>query len=92
MMSEIGIAVDVSAGGCAGNLEMNSSLMVNGKFWSKEKRFSTYFVYVNVIQPPSSPKWYHPVGLVDKASASRAEDPGFESHLRRDFSGVESYQ
>ena len=37
-------------------------------------------------------------GLVVKASASRAEDPGFESRLRRDFSGapgffwVESYQ
>ena len=31
-------------------------------------------------------------GLVVKASASRAEDPGFESGLRRDFSGVESYQ
>ena len=26
-------------------------------------------------------------GLVVKASASRAEDPGFESRLRRDFSG-----
>ena len=33
------------------------------------------------------PRW--PSG---KASASRAEDPGFESRLRRDFSGVESYQ
>ena len=32
------------------------------------------------------------VGLVVKASASRAEDPGFESSLRRDFSRVESYQ
>ena len=32
------------------------------------------------------------VGLVVKASASRAEDPGFESRWRRDFSGVESYQ
>ena len=30
------------------------------------------------------------VGLVVKASASRAEDPGFQSRLRRDFSGVES--
>ena len=30
------------------------------------------------------------VGLVVKASASRAKDPGFESRLRRDFSGVES--
>ena len=32
------------------------------------------------------------VGLVVKASASRAEGPGFESLLRRDFFGVESYQ
>ena len=32
------------------------------------------------------------VGLVVKASTSRAEDPGFESRLRGDFFGVESYQ
>ena len=32
------------------------------------------------------------VGLMVKASASRAEGPGFESRLRRDFFGVESYQ
>ena len=31
-------------------------------------------------------------GLVVKASALRVEDPRFESHLRQDFSGVESYQ
>ena len=31
-------------------------------------------------------------GLVAKASTSRADGPGFESRLRRDFSGVESYQ
>ena len=30
--------------------------------------------------------------LVIKASASRMEGPGFESRLRRDFFGVESYQ
>ena len=30
---------------------------------------------------------YRLVGLVVKASASKAEDPGFESRLRRDFSG-----
>ena len=40
-----------------------------------------------------SPTWYyhvhHLVGLVVKVSASRAEDTGFESRLRRDFSGVE---
>ena len=35
----------------------------------------------------SPPRW--PSG---KASASRAEGPGFESRLRRDFFGVESYQ
>ena len=32
------------------------------------------------------------VGLVVKASASRAEGPGFESRLRRDFFEVELYQ
>ena len=32
------------------------------------------------------------VGLVVKAPVSRAEDPGFESRLRRDFFGVELYQ
>ena len=32
------------------------------------------------------------VGLVVEASTSRAEDPGFESRLPRDFSGVYSYQ
>ena len=31
------------------------------------------------------------VGIVVKASASRPEDPGFESRLHRDFSGIESY-
>ena len=31
---------------------------------------------------------YRLVSLVVKASASRAEDPGFESRLRRDFSGL----
>ena len=40
--------------------------------------------------------WFSPLpdhlfGLVVKASTSRAEDPGFESRLRQDFSGVESY-
>ena len=35
---------------------------------------------------------YRLVGLVVKASASRAEGPGFESRLRRDFFGAESYQ
>ena len=41
-------------------------------------------LYISFGTPP---RW--PSG---KASASRAEDPGFESRLRRDFFGVESYQ
>ena len=34
-----------------------------------------------------SPSLNHLVGLVVQASASRAEDPGFESRLLQDFSG-----
>ena len=34
----------------------------------------------------------HLDGLVVTASTSRAEGPGFESRLRRDFFGVKSYQ
>ena len=33
----------------------------------------------------------HLTGLVVKASASRAEDPGFESRLRRDFFSESSH-
>ena len=32
------------------------------------------------------------LGLMVKASASRVEDPEFESRLRQDFFAVESYQ
>ena len=42
-----------------------------------------------VLRPPD-PR-YRLVDLVVKASASRAEGPGFESRLRRDFFGVESW-
>ena len=35
---------------------------------------------------------YRLIGLVVKASALRAEDPGFEPRLRRDFFRVKSYQ
>ena len=42
----------------------------------------------HILSPsfPSLPS-HRLVGLVVKASASRTEDPGFESRLRRDFSG-----
>ena len=43
--------------------------------------------YTILVRNPRPPRW--PSG---KASASRAEDPGFESHFRRDFFGVESDQ
>ena len=39
-----------------------------------------------------TPSTYRLVGLVVKVSASRADDLGFESRLRLDFFGVESYQ
>ena len=49
--------------------------------------------------PPPPPPATHPTPLYlpprwpsGKVSTSRAEDPGFESRLRRDFFGVESYQ
>ena len=35
------------------------------------------------------PSCNHLVGLMAKVSASRAEDPGFESRLRRDFFWVD---
>ena len=44
------------------------------------------------LGPVDLPSANRLVGLVVKASASRAEGPGFESRLRRDFFGVESYQ
>ena len=37
-------------------------------------------------------QWTPPRWPSGKASASRAEGPGFESRLHRDFFGVESYQ
>ena len=49
-----------------------------------------YTLYVLSLHP--SPSEDRLVGLVVKVSASRAEGPGFESRLRRDFFGVESYQ
>ena len=47
---------------------------------------------VLVTDPTCSVTMDRLVGLVVKASASTAEDPGFESRLRRDFFGVDSYQ
>ena len=41
----------------------------------------------SVVKIYFSPRANHLVGLVVKALASRAEDPGFQSRLRRDFSG-----
>ena len=46
----------------------------------KKKSFIRNFLNSSVKQPPRSPS--------GKASASRAEDPGFESRMRRDFFGV----
>ena len=63
------------------------SVCVNMSYWGKEmhRTISVWSCYTAASVGP--PRW--PSG---KASASRAEDPGFESRLRRDFFGVESYQ
>ena len=45
-----------------------------------------------LVCTPLSVPIYRLAGLVVNASALRAEDPGFESGLRRDFFGVEPYQ
>ena len=50
------------------------------------------YARVTIAAVPSLPCRDRLVGLVVKASASRAEDPEFESRLRRDFFGVESCQ
>ena len=52
--------------------------------------FTGHFKWLPIPSPLSL--LTHLVGLVVRASALRAEDPRFESHLRQDFSGVESYQ
>ena len=58
------------------------------KFW-----FSDPFSMSNAKSAELDPNFCDRlVGPVVKASASRAEGPGFESRLRRDFFGVESYQ
>ena len=49
--------------------------------------YVTYFCVYNEFTEWRSCGHDRLVGLVVKASASRAEDPGFESRLRRDFSG-----
>ena len=49
-------------------------------------RFVKEILFADKRSPPLSLN--HLVGLVVKASASGAEDPGFESRLRRDFSGT----
>ena len=41
----------------------------------------------DTLEMKASPLGHRFVGLVVKASASGAEDPGFESRLLRDFSG-----
>ena len=52
----------------------NSSYRSSGK---------TFYYASDILRSPSSNRL---AGLVVKASASGAEDPGFESRLRRDFS------
>ena len=54
--------------------------------WSKLV-FLPVIMYWHKNRPPSTKPIDRLVGLVVKASASRAQDPGSESRLRQDFSG-----
>ena len=58
-------------------------------FFSSSSAFSSFSFSLLPPWPSGKDRF---VGLMVKVSASRAEDPEFESCLRRDFSGVESYQ
>ena len=70
---------------CAGHLPTSitrfSSLRYVAVYSSLEPRFVGLVVKASRRKRDSKP-----------VSALRAEDPGFESRLHRDFSGVESYQ
>ena len=57
----------------------------NKKKKKKKKTLSDFTLVLSL-------RTYRLCGLVVKASASRVEDPEFESRLRRDLFGVESYQ
>ena len=66
---------------------MNPSLRFSCTYMS----FRTYRRYVNQLETDTNGRVLvtdRLVGLVVKASASRAEDPGFQSRLRWDFFGV----
>ena len=60
--------------------------------YSQRREFWGNGVRIRVNPKGKIPSTDHLVGLVVKASASRAKGPGFESRLRQDFFGVESYQ
>ena len=61
-------------------------------FVGKMENFASSLLTKNSKLVPCTASLDCLVGLAVKASASRAEDPGFESRLRQDFSRVESYQ
>ena len=54
---------------------------------SLKKRTVSVCLFVSLLLPLSSSAFHCLDGLVVKESASRAEGPGFDSRLRRDFSG-----
>ena len=66
---------------------VNSWKSKNQNSLSQKRPMVRLLPFFAVVPKDGPPRW--PSG---KASASRAEGPGFESRLRRDFFGVESYQ
>ena len=81
---------------CYGQTFNSYTLTSQGKGCGKELHccwgLRNFPTTCNVSLWDEPPKFNRLVGLVVKASTSRAEDPRFESRLRLDFSGVESYQ
>ena len=68
--------------------------VVADKVLSQQQQTNAHFESHGCTLNPGreSPSQIRLAGLVVKTPASRAEDPGFESRLRRDFFEVVSYQ
>ena len=75
---------------CCWDVKQPTNKQTNSSLQTRQSKVIIHLHFIsNRYQCTSKwpPRW--PSG---KVSTSRAEDPGFESRLCRDFSGVESYQ
>ena len=83
-------ALDIMEKGLTGHYSLTLSPLTLIKLGGRPSHSQQHCTQVTSPDPVS---WLNRlIGLVVKASASRAEDPGFESRLHWNFFGVESYQ